>query len=136
MIGYNILCAIGALIGVILFCGNAISLFSIASLIMLLFFYAFFAIGFFPSYWSFIRDLKERVGIVVMNSSIIIVLFAIVNLIDNIIKVGNNGLQFIGAAMGSSAIMNILLPIILISSFMWLGLFLYTIWCGESKFNN
>ena len=51
---------------------------------MLLFFYAFFAIGFFPSYWSFIRDLKERIGIVAMNSSVIIVLFAIINLIDNL----------------------------------------------------
>lgn len=136
MLGYNILCAIGALIGTILFCGDTISLFSIASFIMLLFFYAFFAIGFFPSYWSFIRDLKERIGIVAMNSSVIIVLFAIINLIDNVIKFGNNGLQFIGAAMGVSAIMNILSPIILISSFMWLGLFFYTIWCGESKFNN
>ena len=132
MIGYNILCALGAIVGTLLFCGTNISLFSIAACVILLFFYSLFTVGFLPAYWSLERNLKERVGVIVANSTIITTMFAFANVISSILD-GGSRVAMAGSMMGASIVMNMIMPLALITGVMWLGLFFFSIWCGTSE---
>lgn len=131
MLGYNILCALGAIVGTLLFCGSDISLFSIAACVILLFFYSLFSVGFLPTYWSLKRDLKERVGVIVANSTIVTTMFAFANIISSILDSGSR-VAMAGSMMGASIVMNMIMPSAIIISVMWLGLFFFSIWCGTS----
>lgn len=132
MLGYNILCALGAIVGTLLFCGTDISLFSIAAGVMLLFFYSLFSVGFLPTYWSLERNLKERVGVIVSNCTIVTTMFAFANVISSILD-GGSRVAMAGSMLGASIVMNMILPLAIIMGVMWLGLFFFSVWCGTSE---
>ena len=133
MLGYNILCALGAIVGTLLWCGcGDIFVFSIAAIVMFLFFYSLFTIGFFPSYWSYVRNLKERVGIIIANATTVTTMFAFANVISSILD-GGSRVAMAGSMMGASIVMNMIMPLALITGIMWLGLFFFSVWCGTSE---
>ena len=127
MFGYNILCALSAIVGTLLWCGcGDIFVFSTAAIVMFLFFYSLFTIGFFPSYWAFVRNLKERVGIIIANATTITTMFAFANVISSILD-NSSRVTMAGSAIGASIIMNMIMPLVLIVGVLWLGLFIFKV---------
>lgn len=118
MLGYNILCALGAIVAGLL-CGGGLEISGKESLFITSFFplfYVLFFVGFLPSYWAVQRYLQERIHLIIVNVA------AIAGVVVTMASLP--GVPLIGA---SAFIM-----INLIDLLLWLGLFFFSIWCGTT----
>ena len=124
MIAYNILCILGTLV---------VWVFSQTSAYLLPIFYSMVFVGFLPAYWAIERMIKEQLGIVVANFICFLAQFSIIyqicECIRKIVQTGD-GLSVLGGAIAWGTTGDIYLIGIVILLFMWLGLFLFSVWCG------
>lgn len=126
---YNILCILGTLI-VWVFCQTSAYLLPI--------FYSMVFVGFLPAYWAVERMIKEQWSIIIANFICFIGQFFVVSEICSLIREvvsHDRSLKVLGGAIGFGTMSNIFVIAIVILLFMWLGLFLFSVWCGteESK---
>ena len=129
MIAYNILCILGTLV---------VWLFSQTTAYLLPIFYSMVFVGFLPAYWAIERMIKEQWSIIIANFICFLGQFFVVNEICSLIREvvsHDSSPKVFGGAIGFGTMSNIFVIAIVILLFMWLGLFLFSVWCGteESK---
>lgn len=119
MLGYNILCAFAAIV-VGFLCGSGLEMRGSDTHFIAMFaplFYMLFFVGLLPSYWAFVRNLCEKIHLTIVNVVGVLGVVCTITAINNIPVIALSGFMMIN----------------LIILLLWLGLLMYSIWCGTEK---
>lgn len=122
MLGYNILCAFAAIV-IGLFCGMTLEIKGSETHFIAMFtplFYMLFFVGLLPSYWAFVRNLCEKIHLTIVNVVGVLGIVCTMAAINDIPVIALGGFMMIN----------------LIILLLWLGLLMYSIWCGTEKTKN